>query len=310
MAQIIVSIHIFKFQKNQTFRINFSSMKTKLSLLLTGFFTIGILTFTGCGDDDGPNPDPNINTGDTEVIADEEEVEAIFEDLEELTNDALTEAFSPSGGRLFENFMTCAEVSLDLSNKSLTVDFGEGCEGPRGRLRKGKIMIAFSGSYFESGAVITTTFQDFEVDGLKIEGTRTVTNTSGVNDNIPKFSVTVTGGKVIWPDGTFATREANRTKSWIRAATPLNDEFQIEGTANGVTRTGRAYTTTITEKIIFRIACANDRIFLPVQGTKEIEVDGSLKIEVDYGDGACDNTVTITKGDDSREIDVTNVRQG
>lgn len=282
-------------------------MKNKLSLLLIG---VGVLTFTGCSDDDGPNPDPNINTGDTEAIADEEEVEGIFEDLEELTNDAITEASNPSGGRLSGNFMVCTDISLDLMEKSITVDFGEGCEDPRGRIRKGKIIITYSGFYFETGSVITTTFENFEIDGLQIEGTRTVTNVSEANDNIPIFSVKIEGGKVTWPDGTFATREANRTKSWTSASTPLNDEFQIEGTANGITRAGRAYKATITEKIIFRIACANDRIFIPVQGGKDIEIDGSLTITVDYGDGTCDNTVTITKGEDSREIDVTDVRQG
>lgn len=284
-------------------------MKRKL-FLIWAVFGLVVLTFTGCSDDDGTDPDPKINTGDTEVVADDEEVQGIFENLEELTNDAITEATDPSGGRVASNFMVCAELSLDLQNTSLTIDFGQGCEGPRGRLRKGKIIISYSGFLFESGSVITTTFENFEVDGLKIEGTRTVTNTSGANDETPKFNVKIEGGKVTWPDGTFATREVNRTKTWVRTNTPLNDEFHIEGTASGVTRGGRTYKTTITEKVVFKVSCANDRIFIPTQGKKDIEVDGSLKITVDYGDGTCDNTVTLTKGEDSRDIDVTDVRQG
>ena len=90
----------------------------------------------------------------------------------------------------------------------------------------------------------------------------------------------------------------------------FNVYFHIEGTASGVTRGGRTYKATITEKVVFKVSCANDRIFIPTQGKKDIEVDGSLKITVDYGDGTCDNTVTLTKGEDSREIDVTDVRQG
>ncbi len=282
----------------------------KSRLLFLAIIGISFLMFSGCGDDDGSDLDPNITTGDTEAIADEEEVQGIFEDMEELANNAITEALNPSGGRLSKNFTECVNISLDLPNKSVTLDFGDGCEGLRGRVRKGKIIITFSGSHFESGSVVTTTFENFEVDGLKIEGTRTVTNVSDANDNVPRFNVKIVGGKVTWPDGTFATREVNRTKSWIRAATPLNDEFHIEGTANGVTRTGKTYKATILQKVIFKITCADDRIFIPVQGVKDIEVNGSLKITVDYGDGTCDNIVTMTKGENSREINVTDVRQG
>ena len=76
------------------------------------------------------------NTGDTEAIADEEEVEGIFEDLEELTNDAITEASNPSGGRLSGNFMVCTDISLDLMEKSITVDSWRGMRRPQGKNQK------------------------------------------------------------------------------------------------------------------------------------------------------------------------------
>lgn len=285
-------------------------MKIRFPIFYLSLLSILCLIVTSCNDD-AENLDATILTVDTNSVIDEEEVQSIFESIEELGNDALTEALDGStGGKYNGTFASCAVINLDIVSQSVTIDFGEGCEGPRGRIRSGKIIITYSARHFDLGAVVTTTFENFVVDGLKIEGTRTVTNLANSIDENPKFNVKIEGGKVTWPDGTSATREVNRTKTWVRSDSPLTDEFHIEGIAEGVTRAGKAYKSTIVENVIFKVLCAEQKIFIPAKGIKDIEVDGSLKVTVDYGDGTCDNIITITKGENSIEVDVTDGRQG
>ncbi len=272
---------------------------------------IASVIFASCSDDEGGVPDPNLKSTDTEAVLDEEEAQSVFESIEEIGNNALTEAFAGiSGGRYLGNFMNCAEIDLDIVDQTITIDFGENCEGPRGRMRSGKIIISFSARHHEPGAIVTTTFENFVVDGLKIEGIRTVTNLSTSTNENPSFNVKIENGKVTWPDGTFATRTVDRTKTWIRTNTPITDEYLITGTAEGVNRNGKTYKSTITETVVFKVSCIDDRIFIPVAGTKDIEVDGELKVTVDYGDGTCDSIITIKKGGNSIDIDVNDARQG
>lgn len=141
-----------------------------------------------------------------------------------------------------------------------------------------------------------------------IEGTRTVTNSSGSLEDHPSFTIVVDGGKVTWPDGTFATRESNRTREWIRAANPINDEWRVTGTAAGTNRNELSYTMEITKALVFKRQCAiSNRIFMPVAGEKVLTTvlsTGTRQMKIDYGDGECDKIVTVTINGESKEVEI------
>jgi hypothetical protein len=112
----------------------------------------------------------------------------------------------------------------------------------------------------------------------------------------------VADGKATWPDGTVATRSAERTRIWIRASNPLNDTWEVTGTASGTNRDKKAYSMNITKKLVYKRECAiNGRIFMAVEGEKELTVDGK-KITINYGAGECDRLVTITINGVSQEV--------
>ena len=78
----------------------------------------------------------------------------------------------------------------------------------------------------------------------------------------------------------------------IDLVNPLNNEVWIEGSGTGVNRNGKTYTTTITQKLIFKRSCREQSAFFPSSGIKEILVE-EVGIVVDFGEGTCDNTVTV-----------------
>ncbi|MEQ8424456.1 MAG: hypothetical protein RIA63_07080 [Cyclobacteriaceae bacterium] len=248
--------------------------------------------------------------------------DAYFEETDDFSvlavasdNATLTGGKVQSGGRVIvvnDYRLECAVVEIELANDNalgnpkgtITIDFGDGCEDARGNVRKGKIIITYSGKRFFPESSIVTTFEGYHINGVLIEGVRTVTNTTESVESNPSFNIAVDGGKATWPDGSVATREANRTRVWVRATNPLQDEWRVTGTATGTNRNGNSYTMEITEALVYKRECAiSSRIFMAVAGTKVLTA-GDRQLTIDYGDGECDRLVTVTINGQSKEIEV------
>jgi hypothetical protein len=268
----------------------------------------------------------DFNANDTQSVQNETAVDGYFEDTDDI---ALTVVSSDQGtldgarieaGRLISKSLldlrfacTTTTVTIDFAadntfqvpHGTITIDFGsDGCTDAKGNIRKGKVMIEFKGRRFLPNSTITTTTDGYSINGVQLEGTRVVTNVSGSTEAAPKFSVVLTNGKATWPDKSTATRDVNRVREWIRATNPMNDQWSVTGTASGTNRNGKEYEMTITSELVYKRECAiSAKVFMAVQGTKELTVNGR-KITIDYGTGDCDRMVTITADGQSKQIEV------
>ena len=119
-----------------------------------------ILFIASCGEDVdlGPNDDLNFTTEvDTESEA---AMESAMEDLDNLAEAGMLAA--NAGGRFFKDeLLECATVTHDEELQTVIIDFGDGCEGPRGRLRSGRIVISYTDRRLVPGAIKTVTLEDF-----------------------------------------------------------------------------------------------------------------------------------------------------
>ena len=155
-----------------------------------------ILGTTGCSEEE-PVVEIDEDTVEMEAFAD-----ADFDEIDDLVSVGMIAAELPSepgariAGDIDDERFTCAEVTFNRENKTSTVNSGDECEGPRGRIRSRIIRITYSGFWFRHGSVITTTLENFALDGRKIEGTRTVTNVSESIESAPTHRITLTGGKI------------------------------------------------------------------------------------------------------------------
>lgn len=185
--------------------------------------------------------------------------------------------------------------------RTVTIDFGEGCETFHGRMKKGKIIISISSPMHLEGSVRTVNLVDYYINEHHIEGTKTFSN-KGFNDSgHMNWDVVLTGGKITFPDGTIATREMNHNRELIAGIdTPRywwDDEWHIHGTASGVNINGVQYTNTISTPVYIKAVCR-----FPVSGTVEMELTDIGTVILDYGDGECDNEATLTIGDRVKTI--------
>jgi hypothetical protein len=296
-------------------------MKTTHSIISKGFIALamGAMIFlSSCEDNEF-----TLNSNDSDNVEEEAVTESYFEDVDDMSTMAIAADESTfSGSRISasgrqgvkpnDTRFECATVTFEFADDNsmlvphgfITINFGSGCTDPRGNVRKGIIKVEFKGIRFLPGSQIITTLQDYVINDVALEGTRTVTNTSASLESNPKFTITVTGGKATWSNGDVATREINRTREWVRAANPLNDQWLVTGTAAGTNRNGKSYQMEITKALVYKRECgASNKIFMAVEGTKVLTVDGKV-ISIDYGTGACDKMVTVTINGQSKEIEV------
>lgn len=212
---------------------------------------------------------------------------------------------------------SCASFSITRTGDksapagTITIDFSpstkpEGCTDARGVTRKGQIIVKYAGKRFTNGSTIVTTFNNYTRNGVKIEGTHTLTNTQAVLTDPPRYTVALAGGKITFTDGKVITREQNFTYIWQRAANPTQDRLLLltGGTASGTTKAGSSYTMTIQSDCYYSRPCAiGNKTFIPIQGIKLI-VANNIEYTVDYGSGACDNDIKVTTNGSSKTITV------
>jgi hypothetical protein len=263
-----------------------------------------LVAFSACQEDDNSsnvNESMNLETVASLDMVSEETLEATFSDVDLIAEsglDILDISFN-AGSREFQrknrrdHALDCAVVTKDTVNKVMTIDFGDGCEGPHGEVRKGKMIITYVGKRNEAGSTRTVTLENYFVDSVGIEGTRTIENVTAKNDSMRTIRTTMTNGKITFADGTFATRTADHTKVMYRGGLEGEDYSTITGSANGTKRDGALYSATILEALKYKRGCGEIHVVIPVSGIKEV-VNGDTTATFDYGDGTCDNEVSVT----------------
>ncbi len=268
-----------------------------------------LVVFTACEDQEEHPLQSGIDEIEIENVESEEELQTVYDEIDLISveaNESLDNDGAAGGREQMDptdRLTRCATVKHDKEAMTITIDFGDGCEGPDGKIRSGIIFITYTGRLFIPGSVWTITFRDYTVNRRQIEGVKTITNVSGNISDPVSFNKVLEGGKITWPDGTFATREVDKTFTWYRADSPLFDQIHVDGEASGMNRRGVAYKVTIVSTIVWKRACRLRGVCVPVQGLKLVERRDHPDVLVDFGDGECDSIVTITKNGESRVVE-------
>ena len=263
-----------------------------------------------CSDEENINASLDIDAADLAATS-----EALFDDIDNNTDAALDYGVKGNGrilGRGLFGF-DCAEVTKDEDAGTIVIDFGDGCEGKKGRVKKGKILISYSGERLVPGSFKIVTFENFFVDSVQIEGTKTTRNISTDTESNPTYLSTIVGGKMTFADGSVATREAEHTKiKVIDFSDTTLIESQKYGVVSGINLNGLTYSRVIDESnpVIIKKSCTEGRIFAPVSGVITIKVENESEKTIDFGDGTCDNLVTITQDGVSETKEVDPKRKG
>ena len=193
----------------------------------------------------------------------------------------------------------CPTVEKDIEAKTVTLDFGTECVSEIGRKRSGKVIVNYSGS-IQTGAIKTITFDSYYVNGHRLSGTIVVTSLGRDDEGNITTERTLDDFIILFESGELFTINGSTTRVWIAGegdGIPGNEQFEITGSYDGEDDKGNTFTRQITSPIIADWGCLSEDKFVRVSGeiTMTINIGPNETVRVlDYGDGECDNTVTVT----------------
>lgn len=254
---------------------------------LSGLFIAGLLLFASCESNeeinlDGVTTEEALNV----VLADDisTEIDEVVED------DGIESGFESKSATPPSNHPSCVErTSVDTADgKIVTLDFGDGCEGKRGREFAGKIIIEYIKT--DSSFSKTVTFENFSVEGNSVEGGKSIVKVKENSNGNPEatFNIDI---KVTLESGLEIIKRGLKVKEKIEGADTDDrgdDVYSISGNWESVNKKGVVKTATITTNLRREWACK-----YIVSGVIEIARDGATAT-LDFGDGSCDNLATLT----------------
>jgi len=225
-----------------------------------------------------------------------------------IANDMNTISDEAAGGNGLSSFRlvesnsvlnACTTIERDTMNpkKTITVNFGAtGCPGNDGRIRKGSLIISFTGRYRDSLTVITIKPKDYFVNDHQVTGSKTITNKGHNSANHLVHTINA-NLQIIKPSGGGTiTRQINRQREWIAGENTFDrtdDIYAITGSATGTNSNGNTVTTVITSPLIRNMSSVDCRRHF-TKGTLEHTPAGKATRYVDFGNGACDNQAVVT----------------
>lgn len=267
---------------------------TSLSVII-----LTMLVFTGCGKKKYDNSNaPKLNAL----------TETYFSEFSNMTDQAITGNMvyykvgevvvnnSIEGKPYLNDKANCnVVITLDTANatKTITIDWGStNCTCNDGKTRRGKLVSTFTGSYFAQGTVITHTPVDYYVNDNKVEGTKVVTN-MGLNGNgQPYYNVEI-NGVVTMSTGEIVNYTSTRVRTFISGYTTpsifIDDEYEITLSSNATVTNGDSYEAHTTSPLVVKVGCGYIK-----KGVLSITPSGKPERVIDYGEGSCDATFTIT----------------
>ena len=241
-----------------------------------------------------------INTIDLSYSDEDADLEAVYSEIEEFALDGIGLDPTAASARYEQwghQWAECAEVTREAIGENqirITLDFGEGCEGPGGHVRSGKIEITHTGLRWEYGSETVIELIDFAIDGRKVEGIRTMKNLTEPGSEGIIHSISLENGKMTFRDGQVMERNSERIRTWYRdRLNPMQDSIKVTGESSGMNRNGMQYKMQITEALLYKRECRAGSVRIPVQGEKVVETANNT-FTFRYGTGDCDADFTVT----------------
>lgn len=278
-------------------------MKTRNVIFGIMAFAAATLVFLpSCSKED----EGSISATDLSLAQDETYADAMFEEVDNLVSEEI-DALDKIGYDIsskksgFED--VCFTVTVDHPDsvsfpKVVTMDFGTGCSivfNGDTIVRSGQIIITVTDRKYVVGSQHIVTFNNFYMNGVKIEGTKTRTNLGLNSENHLEIGTELEGGKVIFNDTVMMTREASHVREIIRTLNPMNDTIMVTGSANGVNVLGQSYTRDIIEPIVM-VHCTNYKWrWVIIDGLVELTNSETGTSTIDYSASGCDGDVIVGK---------------
>ena len=219
-----------------------------------------------------------------------------------------------------DSLPSCATVTIFHLNstgfpiKIITEFSSSGCLCNDGHVRKGKIIMVFTNRLSAPGAIATTTFENFWIDSIHIEGTHTITNTSTGSTTAQVFTVNV-DSKLTKTNGNYSEWHTHYVLTQYEGiGLPVQYASQTygfkiwPGSASGKVRRNDvlvAWRAEVIEPLVKRYNCRWISKGIVRIARENLANNSSWIGQLDYSfpnNGACDNRARLTVNGNVHEI--------
>lgn len=292
-------------------------MKTKILIpaLLLVFSLSAIIAVSCTKDDNG-----SISAADLSAAQEDTYADALYEEVDNMVSDELSSLDKNGYQSTKKSGLAdaCYTVTIDHPDsltfpKVVTIDYGEGCLvvfNGDSIVRKGKIIITQTGRWFLKNSQHSVTLQDFYINDIKVEGTRTWTNLGYNEKNHLELGIVLTGGKITFNDTAFMTREADHKREIIRRLNSQNDTIIVTGNASGTNVLGQTYNREITSPLVMVHCSEYNWRWVIVDGSVQLTNSETGVLTIDYTGSGCTGEVTVNKDGVKRDFTFKYKRSG
>lgn len=285
------------------------------TISLFSILLLSVFLFTACEQDASMEETISLNEPS---LADNIEIETIFDDVLTIGNQALELNATEIDKSAEKNgadtvcvngiWDDCVKVSICRSRgkRLVRLNFGdEGCLGSDGKTRKGTIIYSFNRRFSQLNSQVAIHFENYEVDGIGVEGTKIVKNTASKEEK-PRHSIQVKDAQITFRDGSVRSWSSTRVRIWQQGfTTPFDlrdDIYSVQGVYEGTNRLGNEFKIESLSPLIYRGACWLQGFRLPSSGIVHIMPGENADRTVNFGEGTCDNTYEVSIGEDTYDI--------
>lgn len=190
----------------------------------------------------------------------------------------------------------CVTITLTQNGnlKTLTIDFGtQGCLCNDGKTRKGKL-IATAANFNQLNVLRTLTTENYYVNNFHVEGTITRNITRDISaatrqaDIVENLTITNPNNQTVY------TRSGTLTRifDFNMANNPADNTLTTWGQVNITRPNGNQITRLVnqSEPLLYKNSCHQ-----VVSGIAHISINTN-NYTIDFGDGSCDGTATVSNG--------------
>ncbi len=185
--------------------------------------------------------------------------------------------------------ITVTPADLKTFPKTVVVDFGTGCTDVDGKTKSGKVTMVV-GKLWQPNSLVTLQYENYSEDGVKLDGkfsfSNSSTNTAGVYQ-IKADKVKITDAKnETWTwSGVHDFKQTRGHASWWDWS---DDVYDVTGNIDVLFPNNEVVTWNIDQPLVKANNC-----YWVSKGLGLLKLNGE-DIQVDYGDGTCDNVAVLT----------------
>lgn len=263
-----------------------------MTIVATALATAAVFTFSACHKLKKDQEDEDTGYGTDHATA-----EKTFTDVQSIADQASSGGLSTYkmiGGT--PSIMSgCASITHDtVSNPhTLTIDFGAtNCTCADGNLRRGQIIVTYTGRYRDANHQHDITFNNYFVNDNQVTGTKSITRVADNASNQPVYSISINGQIILANGAGTISASSTRTRTWVNGyntAQWSDDEYDIAGTGTVTRANGKIFSYKTLSPLHVALSCRWIE-----SGEVEITPPGGVIRTLDYGSGACDAQANFT----------------